>query len=166
MRRGSPLPMKKLMIGIVIVAMIMCVYFMAIPRVSSNDEVILELPKELTLKEVAQKFRAQYGVDYNLINSVIECESHWNPKAKGDNGRALNLAQFHKGTFENWEKQYGEDLNWNSAHDQIKLMAWAFSKGEQYRDDWTTYTAIKRGGTYTFYSKLLQKWFTVKCSMI
>lgn len=86
-----------------------------------------------------QAFIDEYSIKYHVspkdLYKVLYCESHFNEKAVGDGGLARNVAQFHKSTFEMWEKDFGEDLNYDSAQDQIKLMAWAFSKG--YQHHWT-----------------------------
>lgn len=69
--------------------------------------------------------------------------------------------QYHKQSFENHAKLYGEELDYYSTYDQIKLGTWAIANGRG--NEWTAYRAIKNGGTYSFYSKLLNKHFTAKC---
>jgi hypothetical protein len=61
-------------------------------------------------------------------------------------------------------KIYGEELDYDSQFDQLKLGIYALSKPELARE-WSTYVAIKKGGTYSFYSKQLKQNFTVKCRL-
>lgn len=123
-------------------------------------------PEDYTVKQALAKFTKKFGSDYQLVSSVVSCESNFDPKTIGDNGLALNIAQFHRDTFISMSKELGEQLDYNSSYDQAKLISWAFSKGESYKRQWTTYVAIKNGGEYSFYSKQLQDWYTVKCKLI
>lgn len=128
-----------------------------------------EAPKrnlaDYSIQELTEYFANYYGANYRDLYSTMMCESGGKSKP-GDNGHANGVMQIHKPTFERWEKQMGEDLNYDSTFDQIKVSAWAFAQGESYRDDWTMYVALKNGGTYSFYSKLLQRHFTVHCNYV
>lgn len=93
------------------------------------------------------------------------CESG-GKAVSGDSGHANGVLQIHEPTFERWERKMGEDLNYDSTMDQIKIGAWAFSQGDEYRNQWTMYVALKKGGTYSFYSKLLGKHYTVHCNYV
>ncbi len=90
---------------------------------------------EMTVKQTVAHYARVYGVKRGELEKVIKCESNWSESAIGDHGKAHNIAQFHEDTFLRWSKQMGETLNWDSAHDQAKVMAWAFSKG--YKSSWT-----------------------------
>jgi len=92
-------------------------------------------PKVLTVKESIVFYAQQYKVSEKKMLAVAFCESSFNPKAVGDGGRARNIYQYHLPTFIAFEKQLGEDLDYNSYHDQAKLTAFAFSKG--YDSHWT-----------------------------
>ena len=48
----------------------------------------------------------KYNVDYEKMWNLIQCESFWNPQAKGDAGRAFGLLQFHLPTFEFYCDKY------------------------------------------------------------
>lgn len=89
----------------------------------------------MPLQAFIDEFSDQYGVSSSDLYRVLYCESRLDEKAVGDGGLARNVAQFHRQTFEGWAKELGEELNYDSAHDQIKLMAYAFSKGRQ--SSWT-----------------------------
>jgi hypothetical protein len=111
-------------------------------------------------------FAKLYGVDGSIVSKVIECESegrHYaeNGMIQGDGGLSMGIAQFQKSTFERMEKKLGEDLNYESSFDQIKLLSFAISQG--WGREWTAYRAIMNGGTYSFYSRQLNKHFTVHC---
>lgn len=99
--------------------------------------------RALTINDYIKKYSSEYKVSEKLIRDVLKRESktRCNPPL-GDSGLARGPAQFHKGTFEMFAKQKGEKLDYYSCHDQIKLMVWAFSKGEKYRWHWSAYRAI------------------------
>ena len=120
-------------------------------------------PLELyTVPELIEHYAILNDQDPKLLLKVADCESKYEKDLVGDSGHAFSVFQFHRPTFERWSKEYGEELNYESYHDHIELAAWAFAQGENYRKAWTTYVAIKKGGTYSFYSKLLKKDFVVK----
>lgn len=108
----------------------------------------------------------QFNQSPELISKITWCESHHKVKSH-DNGRGFNVTGIHNKTFDGWlpmyEKEVGETLNKDSTYDQLKLMSWAFSKGPEYRNQWSTYVAYTKGGTYSFYSRLLKAHFTVYC---
>lgn len=103
-----------------------------------------------------------------LIKSVDKCESGHAIKSH-DGGLGVGSIGLHRDTFNRWLSEYQNDtnetLNYESNFDQLKMASWAFSKGESYRDDWTTYVAIRNGGVYKFYSKKLDRQFTVYCKL-
>lgn len=121
---------------------------------------------QLSLTRQIDYFTTLYGVDNSLVTKVIKCESKGISTAKGDSkgGKylAYGLFQYHKESFKRHAKIFGEELDYYSSYDQLKLGIWAISKG--YGNEWTSYRAIKNGGVYSFYSKLLQKDFTVICT--
>ena len=95
------------------------------------------------IKCLLSEFSSKYDLKSDILDKVAFCESSYNPLAVGDGGHAKNVMQFHKPTFEQFSKEFGEELNYDSAYDQIKLSAWMFSKGENYRNHWTCYKKIK-----------------------
>jgi hypothetical protein len=121
--------------------------------------------EEYSVPELIEHYATIYNQDPELLKKVAECESKYEKDLSGDGGLAYSVFQFHKGTFEKWSKEFGELLDYESYHDNIKLAVWSFSQGENYRKAWSTYVAITNGGEYSFYSKLLKKHFTVICSL-
>lgn len=88
-------------------------------------------------------YAAKYGVDVDVLSRVIMCESGFRHDGVfGDSGKAYGIAQFHKPTFEMWNKERGVDLDYYNLEDQLDLMAWAFSKGELYKKHWTCYSKL------------------------
>lgn len=96
--------------------------------------------KDFSVKEMISYFANYYGASEKEVYTTIKCESGFNPKAVGDGGKATGLAQYHKPTFDRFSKLLGEDLDYYSAHDQIKLTAMIFAKYPQYKKHWTCYT--------------------------
>ncbi len=133
--------------------------------------VTIEPPKPLTVQETIVKYAVQYAAPEKELLSVAKCESGFDPNRKGDykNGVYLALGEFqiHEDTFWGWEKEFfletSEHLDYQSSHDRIKLTAWIWVNRPQYRRAWTTYRALKNGGVYSFYSRQLEKYFTVTC---
>jgi len=128
-----------------------------------------ELPvnqNTLSVNAMIEEIAPKFGQDPKLISKITWCESQ-HKVANHDGGRGINITGIHDKTFKSWlpmyEKEMGETLDIKSSYDQLKLMSYVFSKGESYRRQWTTYVAYINGGTYTFYSKLLNGKFTAKC---
>lgn len=117
--------------------------------------------KVMTQDETIDHYASLYGANATELRKVMRCESGGRQSAVGDGGLAIGVYQYHRATFTNLSKKLGEQLNIDSEHDQIKLTAWAFANG--HGNNWTAYRAIKHGGTYSFYSKLLGRHFTVHC---
>lgn len=121
----------------------------------------------MSVVEIIDYVAPQFNQDPKLISKISYCESG-HTKKNHDNNRGYNVTGIHDKTWYGWlplyEKERGETLDIDSTFDQLKMMSWAFSKGSSYRNQWTTYVAYTNGGIYTFYSKLLKAWFTVKCS--
>lgn len=116
-----------------------------------------------TTKELVTKYAQVYNVNSKIMLAMMRCESSGNQSAIGDGGRAKGLYQYHTGTWERIEKKLDKDMDINSEHDQIHMTAYALSQGMG--SQWTSYVAIKNGGTYSFYSKLMKQHYTVKCSV-
>lgn len=148
--------LKKILIGIVVILPL--VALSAKPIVTQDLEII---PQELTIEQQINFYANLYNVDNTLVSKVIQCESQGNVNAVGDNGRSNGIAQFQEPSFNRLSRLMGEELDYTSPHDQIKLMVWSIANG--HGREWTAYRAIMNGGTYSFYSKQLHKYFTVVC---
>lgn len=120
-----------------------------------------------TLEEIIQNVSHLFNQDPKLIKKIIYCESE-GKISNHDNGKGFNVTGIHDTTFNYWLKSYqkenGETLDINSTYDQIKMMSWAFSQGDSYRNQWTTYVAYINGGSYTFYNSESKKYLTARCN--
>jgi len=45
------------------------------------------------LKDIAKNIAIEHNVSYEVMDTVVECESRWNPDAIGDNGNSYGLVQ-------------------------------------------------------------------------
>lgn len=95
---------------------------------------------QYTPEQKAQYFAKEYNANYNEMATVITCESGWRPEVYGDGGKAYSYAQFHRPTFEMWAKEINKDLSYTNPDDHLELMAYAFSRGTSYKNDWTCWT--------------------------
>lgn len=120
-------------------------------------------PEEYTLEGQVVYFSKLYNTNPALVSKVMECESNGKQSAVGDYGLSRGVMQFQKETFNRLSKLMGEELNYNSSFDQIKLATWAIANG--HGSNWTAYRAIMNGGSYTFYSRQLQQWYIVHCKL-
>lgn len=129
--------------------------------IASELEIKESKISELSIDEQIDHYATLYGVEGSLIKKMVQCESEYKTTAIGDGGMARGLLQYHQGSFKRHAELFGEELDYYSSHDQIKLGTWAVANG--YGREWTSYRAIQNGGTYSFYSKLLQRHYTVVC---
>jgi len=145
--------------------------------VPTKDENIKEAPvlvsetleserSKMTIPQIIEEVAPMFDQDPELISKIAYCESKFK-NVVHDGGHGRGVTGIHKKTFDLWlvryKKETNETLDYNSSYGQLKMMSWAFSKGNSYRNQWSTYVAYKNGGTYSFYSKLLKDNFTVKC---
>lgn len=161
----NSIKMALCLIGISLILFLVCV------NVAQSEEKVVIKEEDIIIrptlvKDIIEEVAIKFDQDPILINKISFCESR-HKVASHDGGRGINVTGIHDKTFKGWlslyEKETEETLDINSTYDQLKMMSWAFSKGEKYRRQWTTYVAYKNGGTYTFYSKLLKGTYTAKC---
>jgi hypothetical protein len=76
------------------------------------------------IKEAINFVANKYGLNSKGLYGLIQCESSLNPYAVGDSGKARNLAQFHKPTFNHFCK--GE---YDNAKDQLICLAQMLKDG-------------------------------------
>lgn len=115
------------------------------PAYASSTVLLHDKPIQKSVQEVSsttvvsliKKYADQFGVNEQILNKVVNCESGYDPTIVGDHGLAYGPAQFHESTFDNFAKQYGVELDYKNPEDQIELMAWAFKQGNEYMNDWT-----------------------------
>jgi hypothetical protein len=121
--------------------------------------------KDQPIKAIVTHFAKEHGVKPEIALAVMECESQGKQNVPpGDGGRAVGIYQFHNETWIRLSKKYyGEVLDKHSGFDQAKVATASFAGGDG--DEWTTYVAIQKGGTYTFHSRLMKKTYTVTCKV-
>lgn len=141
-----------------------------LPYVNAEDDPqisveVIELKSDVD--RIIYDVAPQFNQDPALISKITWCESE-HKDVVHDKGYGKGVSGIQRATFDLWntrfEKEYGFKLNYTSTHDQIRMTSWAFSKGEEYRNQWTTYVAYMKGGKYTFYSSQLKGTFTARCS--
>lgn len=103
-----------------------------------------------------------YAYDEKTLQAVMMCESRGNQSTVGDGGRSFGIFQIQKETWKRFTREMGETLDISSKNDQAKVAAWAFANG--HGNEWSTFVSIKKGGTYSFYSRQLKGHYTVRCS--
>jgi len=95
-------------------------------------ESLSETPTTEEVKLAVVSVATLYGLDKDLLLSVVNCESSFRYQVYGDNGKAFSVAQFHKPTFD----QFCEG-NYYSAKDQLMCMGKMFKDG--YARHWSCY---------------------------
>lgn len=148
----------------IILGLTLIISLLVSPTKTIAEPVEIVNPVNLSLDEQIVYFSNLYQVDVSLVRKVIECESGFSNTVVGDSGLSRGIFQFQRSTFYRMAKILGEDLNYESQYDQLKLGIYAMSKPELARE-WTSYVAIQKGGTYSFYSRQLGKSFIVRCSL-
>lgn len=101
--------------------------------------------RTLTPREFVSIYSKQFNISENQLLRTAICESKLKPNAinynDGGKGRhSFGILQFQESTFLTWEKKLGEDLDYYSYQDQIKLGAFMFSKGQQ--KQWTCFRIL------------------------
>ena len=97
------------------------------------------------------------------LKKVGWCESNLGRIKTGDKGLATGLFMYHKGTWAKAQDLIGEDLDIHSINDQAKMTAFIWKKYPSWRTQWSTYVAYKKGGVYSFHSRVLNGDYTVRC---
>src|SRR5688572_13879987 len=120
----------------IIVACVLSSLLVIPQRTGAEPQIIL------TPQEYISLYAQKYGAVESQLLKVATCESKLKPNAinyhDGGKGKhSFGILQFQESTFLAWEKKFGEDLDYYSYHDQIKLGAYMFSKGQQ--KQWTCY---------------------------
>lgn len=95
-----------------------------------------------TPKEYISLYARQYGAVESELLKVASCESkfkidaiHWNDGGKSKH--SFGIFQYQKSTFDRFDDLIGEDLDYYSYHDQIKLTAFVFAKYPELKSHWT-----------------------------
>jgi hypothetical protein len=139
-----------------------------IRKSNSVEQQALETHTRLTthgsIPELIDYIAPQFGQPTKAIKTIVCSESNF-LVLPHDGGRAVNVTGIWDTTFDGWlpqyEKEMGETLNKKSTFDQIKMMSWAFSKGDSYRYQWSTYYAYVNGGQARIWSRYYNRHFNI-----
>ncbi len=109
------------------------------PQMIEADKLPSVPEKPLSVQEMIVKYAEIYAAKEQELNLVINDESGFSctPKGSNDRGLAFGPAQYHLGTFIRYSKMKGEELDYHSCNDQIKLMAWQFANIPKSKCEWT-----------------------------
>lgn len=140
---------------IVGVALIISLYASSTKVIADPLEIVS--PTDMTIEGQINYYSELYDVDSDTINKVIQCESKFNPNAHNPNGEdSWGLVQINLDSHPEITKEQALDTNFS-----INYLAENISDGNGRM--WTSYRAIKNGGSYTFWSSTLHKSITVVC---
>lgn len=68
-----------------------------------------------------------YGLDYQKMYEVINCESGWRPEAS--NRVSFGIAQFTRPTWQWMNEMRGMNADYTNAYFQLEMMGWAWNRG-------------------------------------
>lgn len=118
-----------------------------LPTILEADNIPLSTPSpRIEVMLLASHISSQSGVNPSVIKNVLRHESDYDRNAVGDHGLARNVAQYHRDEFDGYNRMYssrfGTTLNYDSAEDQIRLMAYQFRYWPASRNDWSAYRQL------------------------
>lgn len=119
----------------ILIIVIVLLGFFALYKDANTYIVNPEVPD--TVEEWIDYYAKKYGADPEEMKKVAMCESGMKVYAVGDGGYAKSIFQYHEATFKRWAKELGKPLDYHNFQHQVELTAWAFSKGDEYKNDWT-----------------------------
>ena len=100
----------------------------------------IEIPA--TPRELITQYALKYGASETELLKVATCESRLKPNAihyndGGKSRHSFGVFQYQEKTFDRFDDLMGEDLDWYSYNDQIKLTAYVFAKYPKLKSHWT-----------------------------
>lgn len=106
---------------------------------------------KLSVQDIIKMKAEKYNLDHKMFDEIIKCESTYRVNVSHDGGRGWGPTGYHKATFieslAKYQKETGQSLNYNSAFDQIELMAWDFKTNPKRRYLWSSYVRYAEYGT-------------------
>lgn len=154
--------------------MIILVYLIVTNEIQKEQAKASRIQEEIDIKnkrdnmpylEIIKEIAPKFNQNPNELSLIVWNESQFTIK-EHDGGRAKNITGTQNRTFKDWlpeyEREIHETLNIDSQYDQVKMMAWAFSKNRKVA--WTTWVACQSPDkTYSFHSYQLDGDYTVVC---
>lgn len=117
--------------------------------ITNSDDLPPSFPAKARYMVLSNVVSTQMGIQSSQVKYVLKHESSYSQEAIGDHGLANGVAQFHKETFDGYEKLYfkanGVHLSYEKAQDQIILMAWMWKTYPNTKNLWTTYRHMNGG---------------------
>lgn len=118
----------------------------------------------MSVPEMIEHISPQFGQSPSVIKTIVCSESDF-LVLPHDGNKGTNVTGIWDSTFDGWlpqyEKENGETLNKHSTYDSLKMMSWAFSKGDEYRYQWSTYHAYINGGSAKIWSRYYKKYLYI-----
>lgn len=150
-----------------LIALILFVFWLLLFIPNTKAEAPEQKLQDKPIQDIIVHFAKENGVDPKIALAVARCESQFGTLPDGDSGNAKGVWQYWDDTWErhykDFHKETGVTLSKGSKFDDTRLAMWAFANNKA--SEWSTFVALKKGGTYSFYSKALKKHFTVTCKM-
>lgn len=103
------------------------------------NQLIAENKVPENLLSVNQLIDKYGGSQAEIMKKIMLCESGGSDTALGDHGLALGKFQYHKPTWDRFSKLYGQEMDYHSGLDQIKVTGFIFQQYPQYRNSWTCF---------------------------
>jgi len=100
-------------------------------------------PPAVATSTLISKWAEFYGTDSDKMTALMNCESGGNAKAwnqSDPNGGSFGLFQYQTATFNLWSKELGITDDIYDVEAQIRLTAYALSKGRG--NHWTCYRRL------------------------
>ena len=89
---------------------------------------------------------ADYGASVDELLAVGQCESQLEPFALGDGGMSFGPFQFHLRGIWWWTPAGRAGLHPSDARQNVRMAAWAFAQGAEWRRHWSCWRALYGGG--------------------
>ncbi len=107
----------------------------------SHKEAEVQLNKELAEQERINKLPIPALIEHvapknaDVLKKVATCESTMNPQAVNYNDggigkHSIGILQFQESTFNSYSKKMGEELDYHSSYDQVKVADYMVSQGQ------------------------------------
>lgn len=135
-----------------------------------EDNLVVSNESILTASEYISMYSEIFNTDAVELTKIAQCESHLGKYKTGDKGLATGLFMYHSGTwtravnlYRSETKDYTTVFDKTSIKDQAFITSYIWANHPEWKKQWSTYVAYKNGGTYSFYSRVLQGYYTVTC---